>query len=148
VSLPDRLDRAAIAAMIPHGGSMCLLDAVERWDDRTIRCTTQTHAAAGNPLARGGHVASVNLVEYGAQAMAIHGRLLELKKGSGPPRAGLLVTVRDLALECAWIEDAAALSIEARRLMGSPAGLLYEIEIRGGDRLLARGRVGVIHPPG
>ena len=33
-----RLDRAGIAALIPHEGSMCLLDAVLTWDVTSITC--------------------------------------------------------------------------------------------------------------
>ena len=39
------IDRAWIAARIPHQGSMCLLDAVESWDEQQrlkINKTTKT----------------------------------------------------------------------------------------------------------
>lgn len=140
------LDRARIESLIPHQGAMCLLDAVPRWDELALEAVTERHRRADHPLRHEGRIAAVHLIEYGAQAMAIHGRLLELRKGHGPPRPGVLVTARDVKLECAGIEDCeGALTIRAQRLMGNRGGLLYQFEAWAGERLLARGRVGVIH---
>lgn len=140
------LDRARIESLIPHQGLMCLLDAVPRWDELTLEALTESHRRADHPLRRDGRIAAVHLIEYGAQAMAIHGRLLELRKGHGPPRPGVLVTARDVKLECAGLEDSdGPLTIRAQRLMGNRGGLLYQFEAQAGERMLARGRVGVIH---
>ena len=38
------------AHLIPHAGTMCLLDAVLAWDERTIHATSAGHARADNPL--------------------------------------------------------------------------------------------------
>lgn len=141
------LDRARIASLVPHQGAMCLLDSVPRWDELTLEALTESHRRADNPLLEHGALASVHLVEYGAQAMAIHGRLLELRKGHGPPKPGVLVTARDVKLECAHVHDVEGpLTLAVKRLMGNPGGLLYQFEARAGARLLASGRVGVIHP--
>src|SRR5437764_3445228 len=40
-SLP--IHNAEIRTLIPHSGSMCLLDSVTQWDDRSIVCVTNTH---------------------------------------------------------------------------------------------------------
>ena len=37
------LDGHAISLLIPHQGSMCLLDTVEEWDAQHIVCTTKQH---------------------------------------------------------------------------------------------------------
>jgi predicted hotdog family 3-hydroxylacyl-ACP dehydratase len=141
------LDRAQLAALIPHQGSMCLLDAVVRWDDLDIECRTSSHTRPENPLRQAGRIATVHLIEYGAQAMAIHGRLLEMRHGEGPPKPGVLVTVRDVRIARARIDDIAApLTVTAKRLMGNPGGLLYQFAVSAGDEALCSGRVGVIHP--
>jgi predicted hotdog family 3-hydroxylacyl-ACP dehydratase len=33
--------KAEIGLLLPHGESMCLLDAVDSWDDRTITCVPE-----------------------------------------------------------------------------------------------------------
>ncbi|MFK7978150.1 MAG: hypothetical protein AB8C02_18600, partial [Halioglobus sp.] len=71
------LDRRAISAMIPHDGAMCLLDAVEHWDQDTITCYSTSHHAADNPLRENGTLACITLVEYAAQAAAVHAGLVD-----------------------------------------------------------------------
>ena len=78
---PQTLDRAGIARRIPHSGTMCLLDRLEAWDDVAIRCTTGSHARPDNPLRTASGLLAPNLVEYAAQAMALHGGLLALAIG-------------------------------------------------------------------
>ena len=139
--------RDEILGLVPHAGRMCLLDAVVSWSDGEIECRTETHRDPRNPLRHGGALAAVHLAEYGAQAMAIHGGLLGRAAGA-PVRRGLLVTLRDLRLEVARIDDIEVpLEVRARRLLANPDGQLYAFEIAADGRTLASGRVGVIHPP-
>ncbi len=77
-----RLDHAAIAARIPHAGSMCLLHEVVAWDAGSIDCIARTHRDPANPLRSRNQLATVHGVEYAAQAMALHGALLG---GEGAP---------------------------------------------------------------
>ena len=44
------LDRAWIAAHIPHQGTMCLLNAVLEWDESRIVCEAMSHNLPDNPL--------------------------------------------------------------------------------------------------
>ncbi|MEK6297982.1 MAG: hydroxymyristoyl-ACP dehydratase, partial [Paraburkholderia tropica] len=53
-TLAAPLDRAWIAAHIPHSGAMCLLDSVEAWDDAQIRCLATSHLDTHNPLRANG----------------------------------------------------------------------------------------------
>ena len=73
---PTTLDRAAIAARIPHHGTMCLLDAVDAWDSESIRCRATSHRDPANPLRDAGSLPATAAIEYAAQAMAVHGALL------------------------------------------------------------------------
>jgi predicted hotdog family 3-hydroxylacyl-ACP dehydratase len=138
------MGRSEIEALIPHKGTMCLLDAVEQWDAQSIRCITRTHRSADHPLRRDGHLSSLHLAEYGAQAMAVHGGLQEVAAGR-QPRPGMLVALRNIELTVARIDDIAeALTVTARRLVANDGGWLYAFEVLAGDRRLARGRIGVI----
>lgn len=139
--------RDEILRLIPHQGGMCLIDEVVRWGDADIECRTRTHRDAANPLRQGGALAAIHLAEYGAQAMAIHGGLHRRARGE-PVKRGLLVTLRDFRLAVARIDAIAApLSVTARRLIANPDGQLYAFEVAAEGRVLASGRVGVIHPP-
>lgn len=142
-----KIGRAEIEALIPHAGTMCLLDRVIRYDDSAIECATLSHRSKDQPLRAGGALAAVHLIEYGAQAMAVHGGLLA-KAAGGAASPGLLVAVRDVKLFVARIDDIAGeLTVRARRLVANAGGWLYAFEIDAGDRRLASGRVSVI-PPG
>ena len=58
------MDHAAIAARIPHSGSMCLLQRLESQDDRQIRCSASSHHDADNPLRVEGVLPAASGVEW------------------------------------------------------------------------------------
>ena len=138
------LDKAALAALIPHAGSMCLLDAVEEWTPEWIRCASETHASANNPLRRNGQLSALHLVEYAAQAMAVHGALL----AHGGPQAGMLGVLRDIRLHIERIDDLPGrLVVTATRKLARTDGLIYDfrVSLHGSPpRPLSEGRISVV----
>jgi predicted hotdog family 3-hydroxylacyl-ACP dehydratase len=137
------LDRAAIAARIPHTGSMCLLHEVTHWDAESIDCLARSHCDPANPLRSGNRLAAVHGVEYAAQAMALHGALLG---GDDAPatRPGYIGAVRALQLHVPRLDDVADdLAVHAERLIGDASHVLYAFRIRASERLLVEGRVSV-----
>ena len=64
------LDRAAIAARIPHQGAMCLLARVDAWDGESIRATATSHRDPTNPLYADGRLGAANAIEYAAELIA------------------------------------------------------------------------------
>lgn len=137
-------DRAGILKLIPHQGASCLLDAVVEWDAERIVCTSSSHRAPDNPLRHGGQLSPLALIEYGAQAMAIHAGLLAAEQGETVARR-LLVSTQAVGFDC---EDtsllAAPLHIHAQRRLADGAGALYQFEIFSGAHRSAWGRVGVL----
>jgi predicted hotdog family 3-hydroxylacyl-ACP dehydratase len=136
------------AHLIPHAGAMCLLDAVQAWDERCIHAISAGHARADNPL-RGEHgLHAVHLAEYGAQAMAVHGALLARAAGVTTPRPGRLVSLREVQLfeEYVGCTDG-HLDVHAECLYADDGGAQYAFRIEHRSRLLASGRAAVIHPP-
>ncbi len=135
-------DHAWIAAHIPHHGSMCLLDSVIDHDAQQVRCLAVSHRAPGNPLRSHGKLASACGIEYAAQAMAVHGALLA---DGAAPRPGFLASVRNAVLHVARLDDIPGdLTVEATRITGDSATVLYDFALRDGDRLLLEGRAAIV----
>jgi len=144
MTAPQTLDRAGIARRIPHSGSMCLLDRLAAWDAESIHCTTATHAQPDNPLRTASGLLSPNLIEYAAQAMALHGGLLAAE--GSEPSAGFLASARNVRLSVARIDDIAGeLQVHAQRLTGDQSQVLYQFAVKdAAGRLLAEGRAVVV----
>lgn len=142
---PRCLDAAAIAARIPHQGSMCLLNQVTNWNENAIRCTANSHRAADNPLRAHGRLASICGIEYAAQAMAIHGALLARTAADAPPRAGYLTSVRSVSIAAATLDDLSDdLQIEAERLSGNDNTILYAFRVASAGFEIIQGRATVV----
>jgi predicted hotdog family 3-hydroxylacyl-ACP dehydratase len=138
------IDRAWIARHIPHHGSMCLLDSVQRWDADRVVCRAVSHRAADNPLRAHGRLGAACGIEYAAQAMAVHGALL------APPdaptaRVGYLASVRGARLFVARLDDAgAALEVTATATMRDNNNVLYDFTIDAAGERLVEGRAAVV----
>ncbi len=137
------LDRAWIAARIPHQGDMCLLDAVVDWSNEAISCRATSHAAPANPLRAAGRLGAANGIEYAAQAMAVHGALLAGRDER--PRQGYLTSVRSVSLHVARLDDLAGpLDIRAERLSGDGNNILYQFSVGHAGHCLLEGRAAVV----
>lgn len=139
------LNRAELAALIPHAGAMCLLDGVASWDDARITCTASSHRDPANPLRSRDRLHVLCGVEYAAQAMAVHGALL---KGDRKPTPGLLAAVRDLSWSTDRLDEVMdALQVEAERLIGDDGSVLYAFTLRAQGQNLLTGRASIFFLP-
>ena len=137
------IDQPEIRTLIPHAGAMCLLAGVTRWDATRITCTAQSHRDINNPLAHGGRVRALCGIEFAAQAMAVHGGLSGLI--GKRPRAGLLVSVRDVAAQVEYLSDYSEdMQIEAEQLMSEKSSVCYSFTLHAGEKELLRGRATVV----
>ncbi len=136
-----------IRGLVPHAGSMCLLDAVEQWDRKTIVCRTDTHRDPQHPLRRDGQLAAVHLIEYCAQAMALHRGLVSESEGERAP-PGWLVSARDFRLLVERLDDLdGPLTIRARELVYFEGGTQYEVAAEAAGLALGGGRISVVKVP-
>ncbi|MGZ5033499.1 MAG: 3-hydroxylacyl-ACP dehydratase [Usitatibacter sp.] len=134
------LDRAWIAAHLPHQGAMSLLDEILEWDATKVRARSMSHRDPDNPLRRGGELPIACGIEYGAQAAAAHGALVA-KRACG---AGLLAAARSVVLHARRLDDVpGALEVLAEQIGGGDAGVLYRFEVTSAGRPLVEGRVTV-----
>ena len=138
---------ARIAALIPHAGTMCLLERIEHWDASSVTLATTTHRSPDHPLATPSGLRAIHLCEYGAQAMAVHAGLSAHARGERA-RPGLLVSLRDIMLGCDFVQDLEGeLMVEARCMHDSGTAWRYEFRVTHAGRLLAQGRATVSVAP-
>lgn len=138
-----RVGREWIEAHIPHQGAMCLLDEVLEWDAERIVCRASSHRDPANPLRVAGRLPAACGIEYGAQAMAVHGALLA---ADGAPLApGILASVRGVELLAERLDaEPGPLRVAAERLSGEDDHILYAFSVAGDAGELVRGRAAVV----
>lgn len=133
-----------LCGLIPHQGSMCMLERVIDWNESTIRLATGTHRSRANPLRCDGKLRAIHLCEYGAQAMAVHGALKSQAHGT-TARPGMLVSLRAVSFTCDFIDELPGnLIVEAQCLQASDSSLQYSFRVTHADELLAEGRAAVV----
>lgn len=137
------IGRTEIASLIPHGGPMCLLNGVERWDEGTLRATATSHRDPQNPLRDGKGLAVLCGVEYAAQAMALHGRLAAPE--TARPRAGYLASLRNLRCSVERLDELGPrLIVDVEKLMGDGAHVIYRFSLGDGAIVALSGRAAVV----
>ena len=133
------LTRQQILELIPHQGTMCLLDEVVQWSETTVTCRTRSHLALDNPLRRCGGLSGLCGIEYGLQAAALHGGLL-----GGLPRAiGRLAALRSVRIMAERLDDPTLgiLEVSAEMALRNQGGLISGFELRSaGGSALVTGR--------
>lgn len=137
------IDRARIRELIPHAGSMCLLDAATSWDDAHICCTATSHRDPANPLRGPQGLHSICALEYAAQAMALHGALTAGAQRRS--RGGLLASARDVVLHRPHLESCGPeLVVRATRLLGEDARVIYGFRVDDDLGTVIEGRAAVV----
>jgi predicted hotdog family 3-hydroxylacyl-ACP dehydratase len=138
------LDKTHWQHLIPHRGAMCLLDAVVAWDESHIHARANSHRDPENPLRADSRLHAVNLCEFGAQAMAVHGGLLAQREG-GTAAPGLLVSLREVQLHVARVDDLPHdLDVHARKIAVGAGAMQYAFHIEHAGVVLAEGRAAVM----
>jgi predicted hotdog family 3-hydroxylacyl-ACP dehydratase len=132
--------------MIPHRGAMCLLDGVQRWNETGIVCISETHHRVDNPLREDDRLRTVALVEYAAQAAAIHARLIGA--GIGGKKTAYIGAVKGLKLHAQYVEPSLeTLTYSAECVLQNNGGAIYQVAVESGKQLLIEARVVLVLPP-
>jgi len=136
------LDKDRIAALIPHAGPMCLLDAVIAWDSKTIACVASSHRSPDNPLAADGRIEAICGVEYASQAMAVHGGLVQFGRR---PAAGYLANLRDVVCSVERLDTLRGdLLVSAELLIADGARVIYRFNLTCDDQPILSGQAAVV----
>ncbi len=137
------IGKAEISRLIPHAGTMCLLERVTSWDEHSIECVAVSHRDPANPLAADGRLGTACGVEYAAQAMAVHGGLSGATEGRA--KAGYLMSLRGLTLHRSYLDDLEDdLIIKAERLAGEGVQVSYRFNLTCAGKPVLEGRAAVL----
>lgn len=137
------IGKAALCRLIPHQGTMCLLETVDWWDDTGILCTTSSHRDTTNPLRRHNQLEAICGLEYAAQAMAVHVGLQEQGK-ERQLTVGYLGAVKNLILRASRLDDVKEdLTVQATRLVGDAGGFIYTFRVWSERQELLEGRASI-----
>ena len=138
------MDAAQIAALIPHGAAMSLLDGVQSWDEKIIECFSSSHLRSTNPLLVEGCLPACMLVEYAAQAAAVHAGLMQT--GMGEVRAAYVGAIKSVKFYAEHAPEDEVLTINATAELQSAAGAIYYFMVKSSSRPLAEGRLILVQP--
>jgi len=137
----EKINSQTIASLIPHSGSMCLIEQVGSWDNESIICRSSTHRNLDNPLRMNNQLSAIHLLEYGAQAIAIHGGLLT--KTTQP---GFLAAIRNAVFYCERIDTLdSEIIIHAKAEVNTEKGAIYNFGITASDLILVEAYATVIN---
>ena len=138
------LPKAEWAHLIPHKGTMCLLDEVVEWDATRLHARSASHQRPDHPLRADGMLHAVNLCEYAAQAMAVHGALRECASGAAA-RPGFLVALREVSLRVERLDALEGrLQVHVECLIAMEDSLQYAFRVEHRSSVLVTGRAAVM----
>jgi len=141
------LDHAAIARLVPHAGSMCLLDRTIEGDEVRLVCGARNHRDPDHPLRGARGLPATAAIEYAAQAMALHGALVRAAAGAAEP-PGFLASARGVRLHRLRLDDLPGeLRIGVERRAGDARQVIYAFRVEHGRECIAEGRVTVVLDP-
>lgn len=136
-----------LSTLIPHTDNMCLWETVISYDELHISCQTKRHLDPQHPLKINGKLFKSQLIEFGAQAIAIHGGLLG-KNNAGKPRMGYLASVKNIQYGT-LNQDTACLTVVAEALIMNENSKMYQFTLQDADsKMMCQGRILVILPTG
>ncbi len=143
------VDVARLYERLPHAGSMRLIEQVVEWGPDSVCCRIRNHRDSANPLRTAGGLRAVCIVEYAAQAAALHAVLLADHDAPADATAGkksraLLALVNGLELDVAYLDDGDDdLIVEGYVDYRTGDAVIYRFEAFDGTRPIARGRLGL-----
>ena len=146
-SMPSTsLSASEIQELIPHSGNMSLIDSVSYWDKNLIHCWTKSHLCSNNPLRTNLQLHSTILIEYGAQAAAIHASLssasIDKKMGTA-----FLASVKHTQWKEETIpQDDEAMELKAEKEHDHNKGAIYTFQIHFNHSPFSEGKLILMQP--
>jgi predicted hotdog family 3-hydroxylacyl-ACP dehydratase len=127
-----------IAKLIPHGRSMSLLEAVDSWDSNSIVCSSANLFSPQNVLCENGSLDNLILIEYAAQAVAVH---LSLScQAISTPKPAYLGAVKDVVIGKP-VHEMSGILIYADCLLKNSQGAVYTFNVTQEGNALISGKI-------
>ena len=123
------INHDAIAKLLPHGESMCLIDFVVSWDDEEIACNVDPILGIQNVFGSEGLCSPILLIEHGAQAAGIHAAL-STKKSPDQFRLQVMGVAKQVVIFHTKPLNLASMThvqVHARQQLHSSDGVIYSI---------------------
>lgn len=128
--------------LLPHAPPMVLIDAVVDYGTDYILCTALSHLQPQNPLRIEGALSIFTGIEYAAQAMAAHNRLLMNDNEQTSPRKGVIAVASKLVAQQPYLDtEQSALSIKVDVLAQTADSSLAQFTIHSNNKELLRGQL-------
>lgn len=135
-------NRSELVDMLPHSGSMSLLDTVVEYSSERIKCTATSHRDPQNPLRINGRLSIYSGVEYAAQAMAVHNYLSRATGEVRDPKQGVVAVASKLRAHCSAIDClSSAVEINVAVVDETGDSALYGFMISSSSTRLLEGRL-------
>jgi predicted hotdog family 3-hydroxylacyl-ACP dehydratase len=123
---------------------MVLLDSITAYDQAHITCTAVSHLAHDNPLRVSGRLSVYAGIEYAAQAMAAHTRLLSAESPATAPRRGVLAVASKVKAYTHWLDDVAGpLTIKSAIVAQTSDSSLCRFSVSRNTQVLLQGQLTV-----
>ncbi len=136
------LTKTDVLRLIPHSGSMCLVDSVLAWSETDIVCASGCHRDRHNPLMNGDLLPAICGLELAAQAIAAHIALTSPQ--SSQKSIGVLGGVTDVELNVSSLETIQGdLEIRGTCLHAQQTAFIYRFLLSGEGRRLIAGRASI-----
>jgi predicted hotdog family 3-hydroxylacyl-ACP dehydratase len=135
----------AVDDVLPHRGTMRLVDEIAAFSDQAVTVLAQVDSEAWYADADGAMPAWIG-IELMAQAIAAHVGLLAMRSG-GRARPGVLLGASRYETQATSFARGTRLRIEAKEVLKSEQGHgAYECTIAAGERCVAQAVVKVFQP--
>jgi predicted hotdog family 3-hydroxylacyl-ACP dehydratase len=141
MGIPAYNDRSSLRGLLPHQGSMFLIERIAHFDRSGIECLTSTHRDPHNPLRDASGLPVHAAIEYAAQAAGLHGGLLNRAVNpEAPPQQGYLAVISQLHWSVERLDDLPGpLRIRARRTAVTAGGRAYHVDVDHADSPILSG---------
>ena len=138
------IEAGEISSLVPHAGDMSLIERVISFDDKQIVCETSTHLDPANPLRAWQRLSAINAIEYGAQAMALHGALT-----GGDNDNSCLVAARNVEIQIDYLDQLESyIRVCAELQMKDVNAAVYRFSVAHGEDVIAAGRLTIAYGQG
>lgn len=140
----SQFPRYSFESVVPHTGTMVLLDQIEYWDDVELQASVTIRADA--PFVDANGMPAWVGIELMAQTIAAFGGCRARRAGQ-PVKIGFLVGSRRYSVSHAYFPTGAQLQVNVKEIVTGDQGLsVFECTLQGPGEISASANINVFQP--